>query len=213
MDINKRIIDTPVPIKFETSVVIGNRLIAMTKGVRNWKERDCFKQLQKYLNSDSTDRVCLVFGLRRTGKTTMLRMILGLIHPQEGTALLRGKDGKEAKMNADVRELFSYVPQGNTIFSGTVAENLSMAKKLDPALTVSKDTPQAFIWHTSNDGGVNVINSYRYAEALRRNNINAEMHIFPDGPHGLGLAQKFPHVAQWSTLLKNWFIYLGWLND
>lgn len=52
---------------------MGNRLIAMTKGVRKWKERDCFKQLQKYLNSDSTDRVCLVFGLRRTGKTTMLR--------------------------------------------------------------------------------------------------------------------------------------------
>ena len=45
----------------------------MTKGVRNLKDRDCFKQLQKYLNSDATDRVCLVFGLRRTGKTTMLR--------------------------------------------------------------------------------------------------------------------------------------------
>ncbi|MDY2937577.1 MAG: hypothetical protein SOT28_04570 [Fusicatenibacter sp.] len=34
---------TPAPTKFETSVVIGNRLIAMTKCVRNWKERDCFK--------------------------------------------------------------------------------------------------------------------------------------------------------------------------
>lgn len=67
------VVDTPVPTKFETSVVIGNRLIAMTRGVRNWKERDCFKQLQEYLNSDATDRVCLVFGLRRTGKTTMLR--------------------------------------------------------------------------------------------------------------------------------------------
>ena len=41
------VVDTPVPTKFETFVVIGNRLIAMTKGVRNWKERDCFKQLQK----------------------------------------------------------------------------------------------------------------------------------------------------------------------
>ena len=49
-------VDTPVPTKFETSVVISNRLIAMTKGVRNWKERDCFKQLQRYLNNDTTDR-------------------------------------------------------------------------------------------------------------------------------------------------------------
>jgi len=67
------VVDTAASTKFETSVVVGNRLLAMTKGVRNWKERDCFKQLQKYLNSDATDRVCLVFGLRRTGKTTMLR--------------------------------------------------------------------------------------------------------------------------------------------
>ena len=49
MDIKKLdTIDTPTPKKFETSVVIGTRLIAMTKGVRKWKERDCFKQLQKY---------------------------------------------------------------------------------------------------------------------------------------------------------------------
>ena len=67
------IADISTSTKFETSVVVGNRLLAMTKGVRNWQERDCFKQLQKYLNSDVTDRVCLVFGLRRTGKTTMLR--------------------------------------------------------------------------------------------------------------------------------------------
>ena len=74
MDIKKLdTIDTPTPKRFETSVVIGTRLIAMTKGVRKWKERDCFKQLEKYLNSDETDRVCLIFGLRRTGKTTMLR--------------------------------------------------------------------------------------------------------------------------------------------
>ena len=92
-----------------------------------------------------------------------------------------------------------------------LAEQLSLAKDLDPSRIVTKETPPAFIWHTSNDGGVNVINSYRYAEALRQNGISAEMHIFPEGPHGLGLAESYPHVAQWSSLLKNWFIYLGWL--
>ena len=101
-------VDTPVPTKFETSVVIGNRLIAMTKGVRNWKERDCFKQLQKYLNNDATDRVCLVFGLRRTGKTTMLRQaVLKMTSEQAAkTAYIKAKaTDTMAAMNRDLEKL------------------------------------------------------------------------------------------------------------
>ena len=102
------VIDTPAPTKFETSVVIGNRLIAMTKGVRNWKERDCFKQLQKYLNSDATDRVCLVFGLRRTGKTTMLRQAVLKMTSEEiaKTAYIKAKaTDTMAAMNRDLEKL------------------------------------------------------------------------------------------------------------
>ena len=102
------IVDTPAPTKFETSVVIGNRLIAMTKGVRNWKERDCFKQLQKYLNSDTTDRVCLVFGLRRTGKTTLLRQaVLKMTSDQVAkTAYIKAKGTDTmAAMNRDLEKL------------------------------------------------------------------------------------------------------------
>lgn len=83
--------------------------------------------------------------------------------------------------------------------------------KVSPDLLVSDTTPNAFIWHTSNDGAVNVINSYLYASALRRHNIPHEMHIFPKGNHGLGLAEHLPHIAQWSALLKNWFAEIGWL--
>ena len=99
---------TPIPIKFETSVVIGNRLLAMTQGVRNWKERDCFKQLQKYLNNDATDRVCLVFGLRRTGKTTMLRQaVLKMTTEQASkTAYIKAKGTDTmAAMNRDLEKL------------------------------------------------------------------------------------------------------------
>ena len=102
------VVDTPVPTKFETSVVIGNRLLAMTKGVRNMKERDCFKQLQKYLNSDATDRVCLVFGLRRTGKTTMLRQaVLKMTTEQASkTAYIKAKGiDTMAAMNRDLEKL------------------------------------------------------------------------------------------------------------
>lgn len=84
-------------------------------------------------------------------------------------------------------------------------------KKLSPALLVSDTTPTAFIWHTSDDSCVNVINSYLYATALRNRNIEHEMHIFPKGPHGLGLAGNDNHVAQWTVSLINWFTYNGWL--
>lgn len=77
---------------------------------------------------------------------------------------------------------------------------------------VSEDTPQAFLWHTAADAGVNVKNSYLYAAALRTHNVPCEMHIFPYGRHGLGLAEaEAPHVAQWSRLLENWLSYIGWL--
>ena len=102
------VVDTPAPTKFETSVVIGNRLLAMTKGVRNWKERDCFKQLQKYLNSAATDRVCLVFGLRRTGKTTMLRQAVLKMTPEQAskTAYIKAKGTDTmAEMNRDLEKL------------------------------------------------------------------------------------------------------------
>lgn len=84
-------------------------------------------------------------------------------------------------------------------------------KKVDPCLIADEKTPPAFIWHTAGDSGVNVINSYRYAEKLRTLNVPVEMHIFPYGPHGLGLAPKHPHVAQWSGLMLNWLRLLEWL--
>lgn len=78
---------------------------------------------------------------------------------------------------------------------------------------VDAQTPQAFIWHTSDDDCVNVINSYKYAEALKRKDIPVEMHIFPRGVHGLGLALDNPHIAQWTALLKNWLKYISFLDD
>ena len=73
--------------------------------------------------------IVALVGPSGEGKTTMLRLILGLIRPQEGNAIIRAYDGTEVEMNADTRHLFSYVPQGNTMFSGTIAENLRMVKE------------------------------------------------------------------------------------
>ena len=85
-------------------------------------------------------------------------------------------------------------------------ENLGIAHTLDPIKIADEKTPEAFIWHTSNDNAVNVCNSLRYGEKLRSLNVLFEMHIFPEGRHGLGLSHEKPHVAQWVPLMKNWLI-------
>ena len=90
-------------------------------------------------------------------------------------------------------------------------QNPEMETELNPAKNVSGNTPQAFIWHTAEDKGVNVINSYIYATALRKFEVPVELHVFPDGRHGLGLARELPHTAQWTGLLLNWLTRLGWL--
>lgn len=82
---------------------------------------------------------------------------------------------------------------------------------LSPHLLVSNKTPPAFIWHTFSDDVVNVKNSLMYAENLKNNGIKTELHIFPDGEHGLGLANGTDiigmHVSQWQQLLLNWLRY------
>ena len=80
-----------------------------------------------------------------------------------------------------------------------------------PDLIADKQTPPAFLWHTAADNAVNVINSYRYATTLRNLEIPCEMHIFPFGNHGRGVAANDPHLHQWVGLLKNWLILIGFL--
>lgn len=65
-------------------------------------------------------------GPSGAGKTTCIRLLLGMVTPDRGAAVLEDSQGNNVPMNADTRALFSYVPQGNTVFSGTVSENLRM---------------------------------------------------------------------------------------
>lgn len=81
---------------------------------------------QACLRVQSGEVIALV-GPSGEGKTTMLRILLGLVNVQAGA--LRARAGAEdMSLSASTRCLFSYVPQGNTMFSGTVADNLRMVK-------------------------------------------------------------------------------------
>jgi ABC-type bacteriocin/lantibiotic exporter with double-glycine peptidase domain len=76
-----------------------------------------------YLHASPGEIVALV-GPSGEGKTTLIRLILGLVEPSSGRVFLRSSGGKETDMCADSRFLFTYVPQGNTIMSGSIAENM-----------------------------------------------------------------------------------------
>lgn len=74
--------------------------------------------------------VVALVGPSGEGKTTMLRLILALVVKSKGTSELYGEGSNNSiELNAAARKLFSYVPQGNTMFSGTIAENMRFVKK------------------------------------------------------------------------------------
>ncbi len=77
----------------------------------------------------SPGEIIALVGPSGEGKTTMIRLILGLIRPEQGKVVIRTSGGMEIKMNAETRHLFAYVPQGNTILSGTIAENMRIVKE------------------------------------------------------------------------------------
>ena len=63
------------------------------------------------------------------GKTTLIRLLLGMLEPDSGNVTLQSGSGEEFPVNSDLRKFFAYVPQGNTMFSGTIAENMRMVNE------------------------------------------------------------------------------------
>ena len=70
--------------------------------------------------------IIALVGASGEGKTTLLRLLLGLIQPQKGSLLLRDESGSEHPIGPETRHCFSYVPQGNTVLAGSVAQNLRL---------------------------------------------------------------------------------------
>lgn len=75
--------------------------------------------------------VIALVGPSGEGKTTMIRLLLSLMQLQSGSACLYGSQASAdvIPLTPSTRKLFSYVPQGNTMFSGTIAENMRNVKQ------------------------------------------------------------------------------------
>ena len=93
-------------------------------------------------------------------------------------------------------------------------EDDALARAYSAELRITRDTPPAFIWHTADDASVPVENALLLAGAYAACGVPYELHIFPHGRHGLGLAtEEAPHVAQWATLCQRWLREQGFAKE
>ena len=93
---------------YRTNVVIGDDLRALVQPVQKLRKRDCFKRLHKYMSGDFAGKVCLLYGLRRTGKTTLLLQAVNELRDDQFAKTVYIKattDNTMADLNQDLKQL------------------------------------------------------------------------------------------------------------
>lgn len=107
---------------------------AQQTGVRAYMEHvDFAYEDEKWVYKDACFRaepgeIVALIGPSGQGKTTTLNLLLGLYHPQKGRITVSNPGGSTLEASSSTRCLFSYIPQGNTLFSGSIADNMRMVK-------------------------------------------------------------------------------------
>lgn len=94
--------------EWATTIRTGTELRTFSAGVRRYKKRECFQQLHDYIYGRAQDKVLILYGLRRTGKTTLIRQIFAEMSDAElsKTAFIQvGPKNTLAEINRDLRRL------------------------------------------------------------------------------------------------------------
>jgi acetyl esterase/lipase len=89
------------------------------------------------------------------------------------------------------------------------APSADLVKLYSNELQVTAETPPTFLVHTMSDSTVPVENSLMFADALRRNKVPFELHLYERGPHGFGLAPTNPVLATWVERCADWLTLHG----
>lgn len=115
--------------------------------------------------------------------------------------------------------VFPVITMENPHAHGPSRRNLLGAKADDPETQrrwsvdrqTSAQTPPAFLVHSSEDTAVVVENSLLFYAGMRRAGAPIEMHLYPKGPHGAGMAPALGPTAEWPRHCESWLRFNGWL--
>ena len=88
-------------------------------------------------------------------------------------------------------------------------DDAAEAAKYSALPNIRKDMPPVFFWHTFTDTVVDVRHALSLASEMKANGLPFEMHVYPEGGHGLGLAPNNPVVAAWPADCCRWLHGLG----
>ena len=86
-----------------------------------------------------------------------------------------------------------------------------LVESLSDETQVTKETPPAFLFATTDDKTVPVMNSVMFYAALVKAGVPSEMHLFQHGAHGAGLAAANPELSVWPDLLAKWMRERGYM--
>jgi len=99
---------------------------------------------------------------------------------------------------------YPVVNTGHSCVVNIAGGDAAVCEKLCIDKRITDDTPPMFIWHTAEDATVSVQQSLSLASALREHKIPFQLHVFPHGSHGLGLARHLPEISVWAELSAQW---------
>lgn len=123
----------------------------------------CYNDGKPILDKITTEifpgQLVALVGPSGEGKTTMIRLLLALLRPSEGTVSFTDTSGGCYEASAATRDWVTYVPQGNTLFSGTIADNLRSGKSDATQAEMEKATRAACAWSFIEElpGGLNTV--------------------------------------------------------
>jgi acetyl esterase/lipase len=99
-------------------------------------------------------------------------------------------------------ETETYRPSRLVLLGEDATPELRRATSLDALVTAS--APPFFLWHTAEDPYVPPEHTYRLASALAAHNVPHAVHVYPHGPHSLGLATGAGEAATWTRSAASW---------
>ncbi len=106
---------------------------------------------------------------------------------------------------------FTHLGSRDNLLGPDASDDPHAIDQVSSELNVNAQTPPTFLFHTNGDTVVPVENSIRFFLALRQHQIPAELHVYQNGPHGVGLQSGDPVLGTWGGHLRDWLRTNGFL--